>query len=77
MNDNDDNNKYSLSFFSLCQSNPTSPSPSSAGSTPVIPGGYNKVAEHYVQQKMVTREQLAMVSVLMSRQVKCGGMEWL
>lgn len=34
--------------------------------SPIIPNGYNKVAEWYVNKGMVTREQLGMVSVLMS-----------
>ena len=36
--------------------------------SPTIPRGYNKFAEWYIKQGCVTREQLAMVSVLMSRQ---------
>ena len=36
--------------------------------SPTIPIGYNKFAEWYIKQGCVTREQLAMVSVLMSRQ---------
>ena len=35
---------------------------------PVIPEGYNSVAEWYIRKGLVTRHQLAMVSVLMSRQ---------
>ena len=35
---------------------------------PVIPEGYNSVAEWYIRKGSVTRHQLAMVSVLMSRQ---------
>ena len=35
---------------------------------PVIPEGYNNVAEWYIRKGLVTRHQLAMVSVLMSRQ---------
>ena len=38
------------------------------GKGPVIPMGYNRVAEWKMEQGDVTREQLAMVSVLMSRQ---------
>ena len=37
-------------------------------SSPTIPMGYNKFAEWYIQQGCVTREQLGMVSVIMSRQ---------
>ena len=36
--------------------------------SPIIPLGYNKFAEWYIGQGCVTREQLAMVPVLMSRQ---------
>ena len=35
---------------------------------PVIPEGYNSIAEWYIKKGLVTRHQLAMVSVLMSRQ---------
>ena len=41
---------------------------SDAPMSPIIPSGYNRVAEWYISQGAVTREQLAMVSVLMSRQ---------
>jgi len=36
--------------------------------SPVIPNGYNRVSEWQVKNHGVTREQLAMVSSLMSRQ---------
>lgn len=42
--------------------------PSGALSSPVIPNGYGRVAEWQMQTYDVSREQLAMVSVLMSRQ---------
>lgn len=42
---------------------PVNPLPS-----PVIPNGYNRIAAWQMQASGVTREQLAMVSVLMSRQ---------
>ena len=42
--------------------------PEGDSSRPVIPNGYNRVAEWMIAEGRVTREQLAMVSVLMSRQ---------
>ena len=36
--------------------------------SPVIPNGYNRIAEWHLRKGNLTREQLAMVSVLMSRQ---------
>ena len=42
--------------------------PSRESRGPVIPEGYNSVAEWYIRKGSVTRHQLAMVSVLMSRQ---------
>mmetsp|Transcript_3473 Transcript_3473/g.3621 ORF Transcript_3473/g.3621 Transcript_3473/m.3621 type:complete len:365 (+) Transcript_3473:127-1221(+) len=42
--------------------------PDSTEDGPVIPKGYNKIAEWQIAQGTLTREQLAMVSVLMSRQ---------
>lgn len=42
--------------------------PDSSLESPIIPNGYNKVAEWQIANGGVTREQLAMVSVLMSRQ---------
>ena len=36
--------------------------------SPVVPHGYNRIAEYQMEKYGVTREQLAMVSVLMSRQ---------
>ena len=43
--------------------NPESPLPS-----PAIPNGYDRIARWHLDHGRVTREQLAMVSVLMSRQ---------
>ena len=43
--------------------NPESPLPS-----PCIPNGYDRIARWHIDNGRVTREQLAMVSVLMSRQ---------
>ena len=42
--------------------------PQEARAGPAIPTGYNRVAEWMIDQGRVTRRQLAMVSVLMSRQ---------
>ena len=42
--------------------------PSGALASPVIPNGYDRVARWQIQNKTVTREQLAMVPVLMSHQ---------
>ena len=36
--------------------------------SPVIPSGYDRIAKWHVDSKLVTREQLAMAAVLMSRQ---------
>jgi len=44
--------------------------PSGALPSPCIPNGYNRVAQWQMEKYGVTREQLAMVSVLMSRQAQ-------
>lgn len=42
--------------------------PSGEIKSPVIPLGYDRIAQWHLNNKLLTREQLAMVSVLMSRQ---------
>jgi acetyl-CoA acetyltransferase len=44
--------------------------PDGSSRSPVIPNGYDRIAEWQISTGSVTREQLAMVSVLMSRQAK-------